>query len=509
MDGVVVVDGDFVVDPNATLTSPTGNLTIYANSITVQQGGSIVVAATGQNPLGAGGNESITGGGGGYGTSGGNGEYEGEECDPYCYPTDFPAGAGASFNSPTDSNVFAGGAGGSGAGSSGALGGGVLRLYAPIISIAGQVTANGATATGSGGGGSGGGVLLAGNSVTVSGAISAVGGMGGAAGGNGVIKILSSAVSPSVTGSLSGTMTEGLLPPIPITSTSHPDPTQIYNDNFSTFDFSWSPPFPSAQGYYILGSTTATVPTPGNGQFTSSTFASLPESTLPGFDMGDAGASADAGPTSGSFTLYFQVVPIDSSSNVGTVDTTFSVQVNATPPTLASMSHPSPGTWYANANPYFSWTYPVPNSALSATYYVLDHYGDTIPGASATLLPVVQQDLQISNLADGIWVFHLITQDTRGYFTKTAGSYQVNIGADPGTGSLVGTVVDASSQPVSGATVTVNRGIFSTTTNDTGVYNFAAIPALQWEVSASFGGQSTTAEATVTASGMTTQNLML
>jgi hypothetical protein len=263
------------------------------------------------------------------------------------------------------------------------------------------------------------------------------------------------------------------------------------------------------QGYYVMGSTSVSVPTPANAQFLSNAFISLPESTLPGYDPLGDGGTVDAGPGTGSYTLYFQVVPINSSSAVGTVETVFPVSINATPPTITSSSHPDPMTWYANANPYFSWTYPVANTALSATYYVLDHYGNTIPNASSTMLPVVQQDLQVSNLADGIWVFHLITQDTVGNFTKVAGSYEVFIGTDPGNGSLTGTVVDASSQPVSGATVTVNRGIYSTTTNDTGVYNFSAIPAVAWEVSVSAGGETTTSTATVTSGGTTTQNLML
>ena len=86
----------------------------------------------------------------------------------------------------------------------------------------------------------------------------------------------------------------------------------------------------------------------------------------------------------------------------------------------------------------------------------------------------------------------------------------MNIGTDPGLGSLTGQVFDAASQPVSGATVTVNRGIYTTTTNGTGNYDFPAIPALpSWEVTATSAGQSATADAAVTSGGTTTQNLTL
>jgi len=492
MDGVVVVDGDFNVFPNATLTSPTGNLTIYAKTITVQQGGSIVASPTGQNPLGTGGNYS----GGGYGTHG-NGPY-----------------GGATFGSATDSDVAVGAAGGTGTVSypgGGGLGGGVIRLFASTITIQGSVTANGQAGTGYGGGGSGGGILVGGNSVTVSGLLSATGGAGGASesgstGGNGRLKVLSGS-TVSVTGTLSGAVTQGLLPPIPLTSTTHPDPTQTYNDNFATFDFSWAQPFPSVQGYYLLGSQGITVPTPANAQFSSKEFLSLPEHVLPGYDGADGGV--DAGPGTGSYTFFFQAVPVSATSSVGTVETVFPIHVNATPPTVASSSHPSQTTWYANTNPYFSWTFPVADSALTESYYVFDHYGSTVPTTSATLLPISQKNLLLSNVAAGVWVFHVISRDTRGYFTKVAGSYRVNIGADPGQGSLVGQVVDATSKPVVGATVTVNRGLYTTTTNSSGTYNFSQIPVATWEVKASYAGQNATANAAVTVGGTTTTNLTL
>ncbi|MCA9639041.1 MAG: hypothetical protein KC492_00065, partial [Myxococcales bacterium] len=63
----------------ATLNSPSGDLTIIADQIVVENGGSIAVAPTGDNPLGAGAIGPAYaspcyayngGGGGGYGSSG-------------------------------------------------------------------------------------------------------------------------------------------------------------------------------------------------------------------------------------------------------------------------------------------------------------------------------------------------------------------------------------------------------------------------------------------------------
>ena len=168
LDGVVVVDGAFVVHAGATVTSPTGNLTIYATSIIVESGGAIVVAPTGTTPAGQGPSAttiSVCGGrglGGGYGTPGGQGRN--------CTGTGGPV-----WGSATDSVVSAGSSGGAAVPVSSCTngapgrGGGLLRLIASAsINIAGQLSANGGQGGNSScptwygsGGGSGGGILLA------------------------------------------------------------------------------------------------------------------------------------------------------------------------------------------------------------------------------------------------------------------------------------------------------------------------------------------------------------
>jgi hypothetical protein len=320
-------------------------------------------------------------------------------------------------------------------------------------------------------------------------------GYGGNAGGEGRIKILSSTASPSVTGSLTGVVSEGLLPPIPVTSTSHPNPSITYNDDFPSFDFSWSQPFTGTQGYYVLGATAAMVPTPANAQFVSTDYVSLPSTTI-------------MSPPP-SYTLLFQITPVTASSTVGTIETTFPVQINTVPPTLTSSSHPTQTAWSANVNPYFSWTYPVPAASVVATYYVFDHMGDTVPTTADTKLPASQTSLLLSNVADGIWVMHILAQDPAGYLTHAASSYRVNIGPNPGTGSLSGAVVNAMSQPAPNVTVSLNGGLYTTTTNSMGVYNFMNVPAVTWQVSATSGTMTATGTGTVTSGGSTTTNLML
>ena len=143
----------------------------------------------------------------------------------------------------------------------------MLQLIASdSVTIAGRVSADGAPGVVSGnyasGSGAGGGILFASDNVNIvgTGIVSAAGaasvtssvsyGFGGA-GAPGRVKILYGA-SVATNGSITGTLTKGLLPPITITSTTHPDPTLTYNDDFNAVALSWNQPYPTRLGYYVL-----------------------------------------------------------------------------------------------------------------------------------------------------------------------------------------------------------------------------------------------------------------
>jgi hypothetical protein len=514
LDGVVVVDGPVRIRTGATLTTPTGNLTIKAQSITVDQGGSIAVLATGQSSAGTGAAGAYSqyrdtscscncfmciyyngGGGGGYGTAGGtgNGSAGGGQGGPVML-------------SDNDAVVIAGAPGGNGGGGgSGGAGGGVLQLIANSITMSGQITANGAGGNGGasgGGGGSGGGVLLAADSLTVSGAISAAGGAGGPGtngmggnGGNGRIRLLYGSTK-NITGSFMGSVTQGLMPPLTITSSTHPNPALIYNDNFYIVSYTWNQAFPARQGYYfILDQNHYNVPTPAPpAMFLATELTSFP------------GTSVSAG------SNYFHVVSVDAMANVGTVENSFVIQVNSTPPSISSTSHPNQTTWTANNTVFLNWTFPVGDNNLKGAFYVLDHFGDTVPTASATFLPITQKQLIFNALASGVWVFHLVSEDQRDYLTKQGAHYQVRIGTDPGSGTLTGTVVDNTSHAVVNAMVSLNRGVITNQfTDGMGNYNFGnVVPAGTWELEVNATGfKPATQMVTITANMTTTANVTL
>jgi hypothetical protein len=498
LDGDVWVDGDVLVRSGATLRSPSGDLTLRARTITVQAGGSIAVAATGFGTEGAGENgffcrDGFNGGtGGGYGTAGTRGPV-GSRGVPCSSP-------GSAFGSGTDSEVARGGPGGAvnGSASPRSPGGGRLRLLATTrVEIAGQITANGVPGVyseGSSGlstgGGAGGGVLVAANEVVVSGAITALGGgtsgTYGGTGGQGRIKILSGATR-TITGTLTGTVTQGFSPPLEPRSSTHPSTSLFYNDDFASVSVSWERAFPSRLGYYwLVDRNVYRVPTPAIGTFVDAEAISFSRDALMAGDN------------------YFHVAPVNAASEVGSVETRIRVRLNTTPPPVSSSSHPSESAWSTNRDAFFSWALPNGAENYVGVHYVLDRYGDTVPTTADTFLPVSQTTLLRSGLADGVWVLHVVAEDTRGYLTRAAGHRQVRIGADPGVGGLVGQVVDASSSaPIPNARVRVNRGIVpNQTTNATGNYNFMNVPAGTWEIDVSADGYTSMTRSVTVGAGM-------
>ena len=496
LDGDQLVDGDIIIHSGATLTSPAGNLTLRTRGlVVVETGASIVVNPTGKSSGGIppGSNPRYYGGSGaGYGTAGTN---------SYNY-------GGSPWGSTTDADIQPGSPGGNGYGATNAgPGGGVLRIIAgKSITVGGQITANGSSGTygayGDGGSGSGGGVLLATpDKITITGSISANGGGAssgsypGAAGGLGRVKVLNGGTR-TITGTISATVTQGLLPPTQIASSTHPNSTLVYNDGFATFTASWNQAFTGLQGYYYKVSTKPSdPPTPANGGKVVTTETV----TIPAKDL-VAGAN------------YLHLVPIDATSAVGTIESTFQINLNSEPPTIASTSHPSQTTWYPNGDVFFNWTYPDEERHFKGIYYVLDHYGDTIPTSGGTLIPVAQKMLLRGGLADGLWVMHMVPIDQQNYLTKQASHYRVRVGADPGTGTILGQVVDGMGKPVPNAQVTVNRGLWSMATNTAGSYNFMTqIPAGTWELRATSadGKLADIKTDTITKGGTTTVNFTL
>jgi hypothetical protein len=480
-----IVAGDVFVRSAATLSSPSGNLTIIAQNITVEGGGSVAVAPTGA-------------------------VLDGKGTDGTC-STCFPGGGfyAGRYGSDTDADVQPGAEGGKQFTSQTpvARGGGVVKLIAKgNFVMAGTITANGenggsdnAVCTRGGGGGSGGGVLIVGDNLEFTGSISAAGGLAGVntcagnggAGGEGRVKTLFGSAN-TMTGTVVGRRTQGMAPPIPMKSLTHPDPTKVYNDGFLSFDVEWKKSFPNTMGFYVrIDQTQSDPPTPASGQFVANDKISFSPN-----DIADG-------------ENFVHVVSVDNQSNVGTVESVLRVQINTRGPSMSSSSHPSPTTFSNNTNPFFQWSYPQGDENVASVYVKLDNFGDTVPTTSDEMLPGTQKQLLKSNVPAGIHFLHVVTVDGQGRLTKQAGHYQVRIGTDPGQGSVQGNITDSNGQPIPNATVTVNRGIFTTTTSSGGVFTLPAVTAGVWELSAKSGPLSASKSITVISGMSTSGNLTL
>ena len=343
------------------------------------------------------------------------------------------------------------------------LGGGAVRLIAESIDVKGQITANA-----SGSYAYGGGVLLAADTISGSGAVQATGYYPG------YVKVLKG-TTDSFSGSITGNSVKSVLPPLDLVSGSHPDQSRVYNDGLGDLFVAWSRPFPTVNGYYFkVSQSESALPSQAAGQGTylqAESYKVKADDLQPG-------------------TNYFHLVSVDSTFNVGKVKSFFKVTVNATPPDVRSSSHPSQSTWYANNAVYLSWTDPEDSLNFTGYYYVLDQYADTVPTANPAQFTDLRQMLR-ANLPDGIWVFHLVSRDTRGALTKEAEHYQLRIGTEPAKENISGSVFDASnsSAPLSGVTLSINRGLFNATSTSSGTYTFNGnLYVGTWEVTAKKDG---------------------
>jgi hypothetical protein len=371
-------------------------------------------------------------------------------------------------------------------------GGGLVQLIADTVTIDGQVTSN-ATSTGA----SGGGILIAANQLSGTGVIQAAGAATSPSGGNGRVKLLRGTANNFFSGSITGNSRASPMPPLDLVSGSHPEPTRWYNDGLGDWFLAWSRPFPSLVGYYWrLSTSEATLPSAmaGNGTLIMAESLQIPETQL------SQGLN------------YVHLVSVDSAFNVGTVKATATVRVNTQPPAIASTSHPAQRTWGGSNALFFSWTNPQADANYTGYYFTLDRFADTVPAATPTNFTSNKQVL-LANTPDGIWVFHVVNRDTRNATTKAAAHYVVYVGANPGSGNASGSVFDGSmgNAPLSGVTLTINRGLFTQTTASNGTYTFGnTLPAGTWELTASRSGYlSQTQMVTVTASGSVNQNFTL
>ncbi|MGI6393893.1 MAG: carboxypeptidase-like regulatory domain-containing protein [bacterium] len=377
-------------------------------------------------------------------------------------------------------------------GDQGGKGGGAIVLYGANIAIEGTLSAKGGNGTsstdGGSGGGSGGSITLFGGIVKLeaSADLNAEGGDGGksnsssyygGAGGRGMIKILS---GEKKTGIIDPSAKiedyrATVAPPYKISSTTHPDENKWYNDGFGNILISWNrPTYLDVDAYfYKINTNTVFVPKSGDGTYVEANVVNL--------EMGWANG-----------TNYFHLTTNDTDAASGTISNSFVINVNNAPPTITSSSHSNTDTFYDVSTVALNWTDPSGRAGSFPNYrYIWDRYANTTPSSTTGVL-TDKRDLTVTGVPKGIWYLHVISIDSMGYPTKAANHFKVNVGEQPGKGNIAGNVkVNGTNDPIQGAIVKVNDGIWTTQTASNGSYSFGdnsvfsniVYPWPKWEVS--------------------------
>lgn len=503
--------GKLTIQGGATVTCATGELDVRATEVLIDPASKIDVSATSSSYSGGGYNfcsggsctcnYGYTGGsGGGNGTAGGIApsthgsarDYIGW-CAGSCVGFGCAGAAGGSQRGlATELDAPLGGAGGTGCKSGfsscstpsqGGRGGGSVRILASkSIMVQGGILANatgGTDGMSGSGGGAGGSIVLAAPSLSLTGTLSADGGAGstggtpsvwsgkanGGAGGMGWVKLCHGATYTNTAAiSASAVKVESVMPPLDVSSTTHPDSKLVYNDTFSQLDMAWKTPFSGVTGYwYALNQGSTFALTPANGTYTA--------------DLSKSFTAADFGGKAGQW--YFRVVAVDSTAVAGTVAWRYDVYVNDKPHEVASSSHADPSKWYAGKAIALAWTPPSPATVGSfpAFWYRLDRVSDTSP-ANAKAQWTRTTNAQVVLTADSTgapidafaYHFHLVAEDTRGNLTRAAARFRVQIGAEPAKMNFFGYVKDAGGNAVAGATVRMEPYGHQATTDQNGYF---------------------------------------
>ncbi|MBI2919215.1 MAG: S8 family serine peptidase [Chloroflexi bacterium] len=203
-----------------------------------------------------------------------------------------------------------------------------------------------------------------------------------------------------------------------------------------------------------------------------------------------ANTFASAGLTNGT-TYFYAVTAVDTSGN----ESAGSAQVSGTPVDNRGPAISNVATTTAGTSATVSW---VTDEAADSTV----EYGTTpaLGSVAADAALVTSHSLAVSGLAPATTYFYVVkSKDPAGNLSDSAAQTFTTL-APPGT--IAGTVTDASTGiPVPGATV--SDGTRSATTDASGAYTLASVPAGSYTVTASRTGYSSTSQTVSVVAGAT------
>ncbi len=224
-------------------------------------------------------------------------------------------------------------------------------------------------------------------------------------------------------------------PPV-ISSITHADFNQWYNNNSPSF--SWSTPSdPSGvEGYYyVFNQIRNTVPDIATSSWTRGTMASF-------VDVPDG-------------IWFLHVIAKDNAGNISQESSHMQVNVamSPPPPLVFSPSHQEQEKWYRDTNVKLQWKAMDYVNEIIGYYYVLDASEKTIPGQKNS--KTMDTNMAISGLTDGTWYFHIVAVDKEGVLGRNATHFKIKIKTKV---TVKGTVTQSNGiMPLSGASVEIMR----------------------------------------------------
>jgi predicted RNase H-like HicB family nuclease len=193
-----------------------------------------------------------------------------------------------------------------------------------------------------------------------------------------------------------------------ISSPTHPDTHKWYNSKKAQFKISPPDDMSGVSGYY----------------YAIDNF----EKTLP--DENSAWTDKDTvfsgDQKDGEWFLH--AVTKDRAGNTGKTAShyRFNIDTSAKPPKVYSRTHNDQENWYSNAIPEIHWDTPDDLSGIEGYYFSVDLKNTTVP-TKETGEWITANQLTLSQLADGIWYFHIVSRDNAGNTGWEASHYRFKI----------------------------------------------------------------------------------
>jgi len=221
------------------------------------------------------------------------------------------------------------------------------------------------------------------------------------------LKVVSAHRSSSLAVSqVHGFKTSEVKPP-EISSTTHPHPGRWEKD--ANIEILLNPSLPLVGYYYLLNKYPETIPAAPDASHTDEKRIALTHTP--------------------QGVWYIHVVGVDEAGNIGTSASHYKIQIDTEalpPPKVASSTHQDPEKWVADPTPVIAWDKPSDLSGVKGYFVKADHEPVTVPGPGTGDF-TEENRLTLGPLEDGLWYFHITTQDQAGNVGLQAAHFAIRI----------------------------------------------------------------------------------